>query len=512
MATDPRASFLCVCGETIPADTSQGGSCSHCGRRYSGQAVNASMSMTMIMEGEELKSSNASPDDDDEDEMLGQSLDHFTIIDRLGRGGMGAVYRAMDESLQRYVALKVIRSHGEGSRNSGDTAHVESLLQEARAQARVNHANIVHIYFVSRDENNPYLAMELVPGMTLADRMESGRLPYADVVDIGLQVAQALRESARFGIVHGDIKPGNILLHDDLAKLSDFGLARRISGDHASAGRIVGTPNYMAPETCQGLSPSSQADMYSFGVMLFEMTFGRLPYTFHDSSVMSRLEAHQHATPEFPEMWPADIPESWRPFLQRLLARKPEDRFADWQALIDQMQSLKPLRPVTAGRLKRGIAWGIDLSILIVAVVCVIGAFEAFTQRFFPTSAIAFAIAAGSGLTVPAGVMWWVRRGGTSPGKKLMQLRVVDRHGLGLNPRLLAHRSIVQFLPVWLLPAGRGNEYFQIPVSIYTPVWTTMCIYLAVDILLALVRRGGRSLHDQFFDTRVVLTDSDAGT
>ena len=512
MCSDQKPSFLCVCGQAIPADPDQGGSCSHCGRHYSGQAVNVSMTMTMIVDGDVAESPSESSEDDDE--MVGRSLDHFTVLSRLGSGGMGAVYRAMDESLQRYVALKVIRRRGDdsrttdGSRRTDETAHVESLLQEARAQARVNHANVVHIYFVSRDENNPYLAMELVPGDTLSDRIGDRGLAYDQVVGIGLQVAQALQESAKFGIVHGDIKPSNILLHDDLAKLSDFGLAHRISGNDTGSGRIVGTPNYMAPETCRGQPQSSQADMYSFGVMLFEMTFGRLPYTFRDTSVMSRLDAHQHAAPEFPEPWPAEVPESWRPFLARLLQKKPEDRYAGWPELIDDMHSLRPLRPVTAGRVQRGIAWCIDLSILISAVVYMIGMSEAVAQTLFPTSAVAFAAAACSGFLVPAGVMWWVRRGGTSPGKKLMQLRVVDRHGLGLDPRVLAQRSIIQFLPVWLLPGGRGNEHFQIPVSIYTPVWMAMCAYLVVDVLLALVRRDGRSLHDQFFGTRVVLTNA----
>ncbi len=114
--------------------------------------------------------------------------------------------------------------------------------------------------------------MELVPGDTLSDRIAASSLAYSEVVEIGLQIASALRESTRFDIVHGDMKPSNILLNGDIAKLSDFGLAERVSQSDGVGGRMSGTPNYMAPETCRYEPPSSQADMYSFGVMLFEMT------------------------------------------------------------------------------------------------------------------------------------------------------------------------------------------------------------------------------------------------
>ena len=500
MSVDSKAlfPFLCVCGETLEASSTEGGVCTQCGREYSGQAVNASMTMTM---GPAL----AVPDDETNDEMIGQSVDHFTIIDRLGSGGMGNVYRAMDESLQRYVALKLIRR---AIPEANATDHVERLLQEARAQARVNHANIVHIYYVSRHKEMPYLAMELVPGETLAGRIAGGDLSYGEVLGIGLQVAQALRESAKFDIVHGDIKPSNILLNGNHAKLSDFGLAHRVSTSDSSMGKVVGTPNYMSPEACRGESPTIQSDMYSFGVMLYEMTFGRLPYSFRDSTITSRLNAHQFEIPEFPVKWPVEIPELWRSFLERLLAKNPEDRFDNWDDLIREMRSLRPLKPVAAGHITRGIAWGLDLVLLIVAQILVSTIFRFAGESLFSWVPGFNVVIISSILIVPAFVMWWVARGGASPGKKMMQLRVVDRHGLRLGPKVLARRSIIQFLPIWCLPTAHRIDDFGLPASVYGPIWIAMGVFMVIDIAMALIRPGGKSLHDQFFDTRVVLLDS----
>ncbi len=163
------------------------------------------------------------------------------------------------------------------------------MLEEARAQARVNHPNVVHVYYVSRSEHQPYLAMELAPNGTVADLLKGGQLCFADVVDIGLQVAHALRASSKLQIVHGDIKPSNVLLSGRTAKLSDFGLARCLAGKLQSESNLSGTPNYMAPELCDGADRSVQSDMYAFGVMLYEMTFARLPFQFTGNGLMSRL-------------------------------------------------------------------------------------------------------------------------------------------------------------------------------------------------------------------------------
>ncbi len=421
---------------------------------------------------------------------------------------MGTVYRALDESLQRYVALKLIRRRTETGSNASETGRVTGLLHEARAQARVNHPHVVHVYFVSRDAKNPYLAMELVPGHTAAEQIDDGGFTFQEVVQIAWQIADALRATAQFDIVHGDMKPSNILISESVAKLSDFGLSQRVSVPGAKEGRLLGTPNYMSPETCRGEPATLFSDMYSFGVTLFEMTFGQLPYHFSDTTIRSRIEAHQFRAPEFPDPWPTKVPRGWKLFLQRLLEKDPSKRFSDWGAVVGELQAFQPAAPITAGRLPRAIAWALDLMILLIGMTFVGSVVGRFLESVLPSSELTSALTILSVILAPALIMWWIGRGGSSPGKSLMQLRVVDSHGLRCAPEVLAWRSVLQFLPIWMLPTATRTESFGFPDYVWKPLWVVLGLYYATDLLLALVRRDGISLHDQFCETRVVLADT----
>jgi uncharacterized RDD family membrane protein YckC len=454
------------------------------------------MSMTIGMPADV----SVEPVDPEDDEMIGRSLDHFTIIDRLGGGGMGTVYRALDESLQRYVAIKVIRQQGIKD-GSTDPLQLDRLLQEARAQARVNHAHVVHIYFVSRNEQLPYLAMELVPGHSLATRLKEEPMPYAEVTRIARQIAEALRESAQFDIVHGDIKPANILMHEGNAKLSDFGLSQRMSRQTEDDAKVAGTPNYMAPEVCRGELADTRSDQYSFGVMLFEMTFGTLPYSFPDSSLETRFTAHQQSPVEFPTPWPNSVPDSWRAILVKLLAKSPADRYDSYDNLLVDLDKNRPIAPVPAGRLVRGMAWGIDLLLMFI-VQTVFLAIGGFVGQLFGLPNF---ILAGIGLIAPAFALIWQTRGGRSPGKRILQIRVVDEHGLPPSPRVLAWRSVFQLLPAWLLPLTSGINGSGMPNWIVLPVAILGGIALVADSFVAIFTVGMRSIHDRIFKTRVVL-------
>lgn len=495
--TDETIHFdKCLCGAL--ANRAADGRCRDCGKLL--EEAEDDPALTLVH-----NTSGAISYPSDGDDLIGTSLDHFTILSKLGDGGMGSVYRAMDESLARMVAIKLIRNHSEKVAGNSESALVKSLLQEARAQARVSHPNVVHVYFISRDPKLPYLAMEIVNDGTLADRMKKGKLDFESVLGIGLQIANALKESSRLGIVHGDIKPSNILLDGDIAKLSDFGLAQRVSSKDAATGSLRGTPDYISPEVCRGEPPSTASDMYSFGVMLFEMTFGRLPYLFPDSNILSRLDAHQNRNPEFPSPWPNDTPRQWRWFLDKLLGKYSSDRFSSWDSLIDTMKRLRPLKPIIAGRAQRGIAWALDLLILVTATLMVMGGWRWLAASISPSSAILSNFAIAGGVMVPIVIFFWIDRGGISPGKTLMQLRVVDRFGLPVQPRILAWRSIIQFLPIWLFPTAVRTENSGLPDSVWQPLWIAMCIYFIADVVLAIVRANGKSLHDQLFGTRVVL-------
>lgn len=499
-----RAEYRCVCGHSLPVDSAKGGTCAACGRAISAAAAHDVSMATIAMPtaGREQAATNEPADEN----RIGTLLEHFRIVDRLGQGGMGTVYRALDESLQRYVALKVISTTGY---DDGDSAHVERLLQEARAQARVNHANVVHIYFVSRDRRAPFLAMELVGGPTLAARLKQQRLPFAEVVRIGLQVAQALKHAADYDIVHGDIKPGNILLSGGRdVKLSDFGLARRLSAANDDEAALVGgTPNYLSPEAARGLPTDIRSDMYSLGVMLFEMTFGRLPYSYSGNNLQERLDKHADAPVEFPFPWPEDIPEDWKDLLERLLAKDPADRFTDYDEFITQLREMQPVALPKAGRLVRGLAWTTDLllgfgisGIIQLALFALVFLF----RRSMPTESLQNLVAACSSAIVPFLAIWGQYRWRTSPGRRLFQIRVVDRHGLPPPARTFAPRTIVRMLPFWTNSVVLFSELLNLTLIRYAVGGLGTLVVLA-DAGCAFFHRQGLAIHDMVLGTHVVL-------
>lgn len=217
----------------------------------------------------------------------GDKLDNFIIVRRLGAGGMGEVYLAKDAELSRRVAIKVIRSDRIGS-----AREVDRFVREARVTARLNHPGIVTIYAIGRAGDTPYLALEYIEGETLRDRLRTGILPPRAWVPIARAIAEAAREAHRHLIVHGDLKPSNVLLgRDGRVRTLDFGLARFVHG-MASASTdltvrsgsitetgIQGTPAYMAPEQWDAQPATPASDVWALGVMVFEMAVGAPPFT-----------------------------------------------------------------------------------------------------------------------------------------------------------------------------------------------------------------------------------------
>jgi len=199
----------------------------------------------------------------------------YQLVEVVGRGGMGEVWAARDLRLGRDVAVKVL------SPQMAAPADVrERFESEARAAARLNHPNVVSVYDSGEHDGLPYLVMELLPGRTLADELAAGPLPPERVRAIGTQILAALGASHRAGILHRDIKPGNVLLAiDGTVKVGDFGIAKSVDGlDLTTAGMIVGTVAYLAPERLEGQPATPQSDLYAVGVVLYEALTGRAPY------------------------------------------------------------------------------------------------------------------------------------------------------------------------------------------------------------------------------------------
>lgn len=253
-------------------------------------------------------------------------LAHFDVMRVLGRGGMGIVLEAFDSRLQRNVAIKVL----DPELASDETAR-SRFCREARAAASVTHENVVAVHQVEKavDIGLPYLVMQLISGESLEQRLlREKRLPLKEIVRIAVQAAQGLAAAHSQGLIHRDIKPGNILLEPphDKVKLTDFGLAR-VADDVklTRTGFVAGTPLYMAPEQAMGEAADPRSDLFSFGAILYEMCAGQPPFQGNSAlAILKQITEKQHQpvrelNPEIPE-WLAEI-------IDDLLAKKPEDRY-----------------------------------------------------------------------------------------------------------------------------------------------------------------------------------------
>ena len=244
--------------------------------------------------------------------MIGRTLGHYRIRERLGAGGMGVVYLAHDDRLDRDVALKVLPAD-----TLTDDAARRRFRKEALALSKLNHPNIGTVFDFDTQDGTDFLVMEFVPGVTLDALVREGPLPEEDVRAIGAQLAEGVAVAHEHGVVHRDVKPGNLrLLPDGRLKILDFGLARLVrqtdegsptaSLTDQSLG-ISGTVSYMAPEQLRGEPPDPRSDLYSIGVVLYELTTGRRPF---ESAVTTTLVGDiLHTAPTPPRQagsWVAD--------------------------------------------------------------------------------------------------------------------------------------------------------------------------------------------------------------
>ena len=222
--------------------------------------------------------------------MIGRKLGPYEVLAKLGEGGMGEVYRARDPRLNRDIALKILPAGA-----TVDVERRERFQREAQAIAALNDPGIVTIYSVEDDDGTAFLTMELVEGRPLSELLARGALPLAQLLKIGIDVADAIAAAHQKGITHRDLKPANIMLgdgdHAGRVKVLDFGLAKLAEGSSAGAqtdlptalltgeGRILGTVAYMSPEQAEGKTIDARSDLFSLGVVLYEMATGRRPFT-----------------------------------------------------------------------------------------------------------------------------------------------------------------------------------------------------------------------------------------
>ena len=261
------------------------------------------------------------------DQNTGRLIGKYKIVEHLGKGGMAEVYKAYQESLDRYVALKLMHPF-----LAADENFLSRFKREARAMAVINHPHIVSVYDFDIDDETYYIVMEYIPGGTLkalqAQFARAGtRMPLGEALTIILQVSDALAYAHGRGMIHRDIKPANVMINErGDAILTDFGIAKMMSGpSYTITGAMIGTPAYMAPEQAMGEAGDERSDLYALGVLLFELVTGQLPYD--ADTPMALIMKHINAPVPQPRIFNADLPAPIEAVLVKALAKSPDDRY-----------------------------------------------------------------------------------------------------------------------------------------------------------------------------------------
>lgn len=274
-----------------------------------------------------------------------QQLGKYQLGQLLGQGGMGAVYRSFHPVLNQPVAVKVMQNT-----LAADPQAQQRFLREAQVVAGLAHPNIVNIFDVDIQDGRPYIVMEYLDAGSLADRLQAGPLTLAAALQLAAPLADALEYAHQRGLVHRDLKPANVLLRPDGSPvLADFGLARPVQADSAAqitaTGAVMGTLAYMAPEQFSGQPTDARADIYSFGVMLYEMLTGRLPFTGDSAQIMY---GHLQQPPPSLRVARPDLPEAIEQLVQRMLSKDPA-----WRPQ-RMAEVASALRAITAGTAATG--------------------------------------------------------------------------------------------------------------------------------------------------------------
>src|SRR5215471_2114910 len=283
--------------------------------------------------------------------MVGTRIAQYRFVEMLGAGGMGEIYKALDTRLNRMVAIKVLPSA-----KSGDPDRRKRFLLEAQAASGLNHPSIITIHDVISEGDTEFMVMELVGGKTLTDLIPKGGLRVPQAINYALQMADALATAHSVGIVHRDLKPANIMITDSgLAKILDFGLAKLVESNAGAAmppsdteateagltieGSILGTVAYMSPEQAQGKKVDTRTDIFSFGVVLYEMLTGR--HAFEGDSAVSTLSSIlRDEVKPMTEVVP-DVPPQLDTVIQRCMRKNPDER---WQTMTEVRTALSALK------------------------------------------------------------------------------------------------------------------------------------------------------------------------
>ncbi len=265
-------------------------------------------------------------------DLTGQTLGQYKLVKLAGEGGIATVYKAYQESLNRWAAIKVLHNTDENV--------LARFEREAKSAAQLRHRNILMVYEYGLDEY-PYIAMEFIEEGTLEDRLNGKPMFWGRVVHLSIHMAEALSYAHQHGLVHRDVKPSNIMMpQEDWPLLADFGLVKVTDADEALtvAGTIMGTPAYIAPEQARGDDITPHVDMYALGVIMFEMIAGRLPFDYENPNLL--MLAHIQEEPPSPREFNPACPPELEAIILKAIEKDPEDRFADLQEMIADLRKV----------------------------------------------------------------------------------------------------------------------------------------------------------------------------
>ncbi len=272
---------------------------------------------------------------DQNDKYIGQILDdRYEIEELIGEGGMSMVYRATDRRLNRKVAVKIMRDD-----MAADEEFRSTFCSEAHAVAMLSHPNIVGVYDVSHSDEIEYIVMELVDGITLRQYMDRrGALQWREVLHFTRQIARALAHAHERGIIHRDIKPQNILmLRDGMVKVEDFGIAALENEAHESDGQAIGSIHYIAPEQARGELPDARSDLYSLGIVMYEMLTGQKPY--EGETIGEIAVQHMNANPKAPHELVKDVPAELERITLKAMCADMDQRYQSAGALLEDLEA-----------------------------------------------------------------------------------------------------------------------------------------------------------------------------
>lgn len=334
-------------------------------------------------------------------------FNNFTLLELLGEGGMGSVFKANDCNLNRLVALKILKK--ECSANAEERARLET---EARITASINHPHVVKVYSFGQDHGQFYLAMELVEKGSLDDLIGlQRRVPEIQVLEVGIQIAQGLEAAWERGLIHRDVKPGNILFADaHTAKIVDFGLAEPLGSGSADS-EIWGTPYYIAPEKLDGQPEDFRSDIYSLGGTLFHALAGRPPFEAQTASLVALKHIKSQAVSL--QAFAPDVSSETAYVINRMLHKNPDERYSSYAELIEHLsyarakvleraarpQQKRPQVALTTQSKSQQVFMAVMVGVFFLIVVALLGGMYVYRDRIFGLKEKAVAETAAGGLT-----------------------------------------------------------------------------------------------------------------